>query len=157
MADMETLLSLLIKVLKLIFNLAALIMYRVGDGGYFLGVGGTWNLNEEKTAESEIIASGILVGFFIYTAVSLVAFLFGPTDYFKRGVSDTIMNCIGAFMWIAIGGTALHYWHAYVSERDYPEFTGERAVGLAMGSMCVFTSILYIADTVVALFHSTRR
>ncbi|XP_055383634.1 protein snakeskin-like [Condylostylus longicornis] len=156
MADKETLLSLLIKVLKLVFNLAVIIMYRVGDGGYFLGIGGTWNLNEEKTADSEIIASGVFVGFFIYTAVVLVAFLFGPTDYFKRGVSDTIMNFIGAFMWISVGGTALHYWNSYVSEREYPEWTSERGVGLGMGVMCVFTSILYFVDTVVALLHSTR-
>lgn len=56
-------------------------MYRVGDGGDFLGIGGTWNLNEEKSADCEIVASGVFVGYFIYTAVQLIAYSFGTTKH----------------------------------------------------------------------------
>lgn len=58
-----------------------LILYRVGYAGDFLGIGGTWNLNEEKNADSEIVASGVFVGFFIYTAVQLITYCFGTTAH----------------------------------------------------------------------------
>lgn len=59
-----------------VINLVVIILYRIGYGGDFLGTGGTWNLNEEKNADIEIIASGVFVGFFIYTAVQLIAICF---------------------------------------------------------------------------------
>lgn len=58
-----------------------IILYRFGYAGEFLGVGGTWNLNEEKSADAEIIASGVFVGFFVYTGVHLLAYLFGTTAH----------------------------------------------------------------------------
>lgn len=64
-----------------VINLVILLMYRFGYVGEFLGVGGTWNLNEEKSADAEIIASGVFVGFFVYTGVQLVAYLFGTTQH----------------------------------------------------------------------------
>lgn len=64
-----------------VINLVVLLMYRFGYVGEFLGVGGTWNLNEEKSADAEIIASGVFVGFFVYTGVQLVAYLFGTTQH----------------------------------------------------------------------------
>lgn len=68
------------------------MLYRFGYAGDFLGVGGTWNLNEEKNADAEIIASGVFVGFFVYTSVQLIAYLFGTTKH-KRFVYD-ILTCI---------------------------------------------------------------
>lgn len=56
-----------------------MILYRTGYSGEFLGVGGTWNLNEDKNPDAEIVASGVFVGFFIYTAVILLGFCFGST------------------------------------------------------------------------------
>ena len=44
-----------------------------------MGVGGTWNLNEEKNPDAEIVASGVFVGFFLYTAVILLTYAFGTT------------------------------------------------------------------------------
>jgi hypothetical protein len=55
----------------------------VGNDGRFLGVGGTWNLNEEKNPDAEIVASGVFVGFFIYTLVTVISFCFGTTDQKK--------------------------------------------------------------------------
>lgn len=60
-----------------------LILYRTGYGGEFLGVGGTWNLNEEKNPDAEIVASGVFVGFFIYTGVILISYAFGTTQQKK--------------------------------------------------------------------------
>ncbi|KAF4528906.1 hypothetical protein B566_EDAN017215 [Ephemera danica] len=65
----------IIKIIKLVINLAVLILYRIGDNGKFLGVGGTWNLNEEKNPDSEIVASGIFVGYFIYTSLAVMSFV----------------------------------------------------------------------------------
>lgn len=64
-----------------VINLVVLMLYRFGYVGEFLGVGGTWNLNEEKSADAEILASGVFVGFFVYTGVQLVAYLFGTTAH----------------------------------------------------------------------------
>lgn len=64
-----------------VVNLIVIILYRTGYGGDFLGAGGTWNLNEEKNPDVEIVASGVFVGFFIYTAVQLIAFCFGTTKH----------------------------------------------------------------------------
>jgi len=66
-----------------ILNIIILVLYRVGYDGRFLGVGGTWNLNEEKNPDSEIVASGVFVGFFIYTLVFLISFCFGTTEQKK--------------------------------------------------------------------------
>jgi hypothetical protein len=38
------------------------------------------------------------------------------------------MNFIGMFMFIAVGGTALHYWHGYMGEHKYLHVAGERQV-----------------------------
>lgn len=64
-----------------VINLVIILLYRFGYAGDFLGVGGTWNLNEEKNADAEIIASGVFVGFFVYTGVQILAFLFGTTAH----------------------------------------------------------------------------
>lgn len=64
-----------------------LVLYRTGYNGEFLGVGGTWNLNEEKNPDAEIVASGVIVGYLIYTLVQVVTFLFGTTEH-KRFVDE---------------------------------------------------------------------
>lgn len=64
-------------------NIIVLILYRTGYGGQFLGVGGTWNLNEEKNPDVEIIASGVFVGYFLYTTVILISYGFGTTQQKK--------------------------------------------------------------------------
>ncbi|XP_062716742.1 protein snakeskin-like [Aedes albopictus] len=155
MVSAETIGSIFIKVFKLALNLVVLIIYRTGYGGDFLGVGGTWNLNEEKNPDAEIVASGVFVGYFIYTSVQLITFCFGTTKL-KRELSDTIMNVVGTFMWVAVGGTALHYWHGYLAEHDFQHITSERTAGLALGSLCVVTGALYLADSVLAFIHYAK-
>lgn len=66
-----------------VLNLIIIILYRTGYGGEFLGVGGTWNLNEDKNPDAEIVASGVFVGFFIYTSVVLISYCFGTTEQKK--------------------------------------------------------------------------
>lgn len=66
-----------------VLNIIILILYRVGNNGRFLGVGGTWNLNEEKNPDTEIVASGVFVGFLIYTLVTVITFCFGTTEHKK--------------------------------------------------------------------------
>ena len=38
------------------------------------------------------------------------------------------MNFVGMFMFIAVGGTALHYWHGYMAEHRYIHVATERQV-----------------------------
>lgn len=64
-----------------VLNIIILILYRTGYNGEFLGVGGTWNLNEEKNPDAEIVASGVIVGYLIYTLVQVVTYLFGTTEH----------------------------------------------------------------------------
>jgi hypothetical protein len=66
------------------------------------------------------------------------------------------MNFVGCFMWIAVGGTALHYWHGYQSEHKYTNFASEREVGLAVGSLCVLSGATYLLDTVLSFLHFSR-
>ncbi|XP_012282925.1 protein snakeskin [Orussus abietinus] len=147
--------SIVIKVLKLILNLIILILYRTGYGGEFLGVGGTWNMNEEKNPDAEIVASGVFVGFFIYTSVVLIGFCFNLEDH-KKSLIDIIMNFVGMFMFIAIGGTALHYWHGYQSEHKYLHVASERQVGLAMGSLCILEGAAYLVDLILSFLHYAK-
>lgn len=51
-----------------------LILYRIGDNGKFLGVGGTFNLNQEKAVDVEILASGVFVGYLVYNLSVLITF-----------------------------------------------------------------------------------
>lgn len=48
-----------------------------------MGIGGQWNLNEDKNPDVEIVGSGVFVGFFLYTGVVLITFCFGTTDHKK--------------------------------------------------------------------------
>lgn len=38
------------------------------------------------------------------------------------------MNFVGAFMWVAVGGTALHYWNGYLADHDFLHVATERQV-----------------------------
>lgn len=38
------------------------------------------------------------------------------------------MNFVGTFMFVAVGGTALHYWHGYQSEQKFTYDAPERQV-----------------------------
>lgn len=49
-----------------------------------------------------------------------------------RELSDTIMNFVGAFMWIAVGGTALHYWNGFLADHDQLHMSSERQVNNAI-------------------------
>ena len=84
-------------------------------------------MNEEKSPDAEIIASGVFVGYFIYTSVQLIAFMFGTTKH-KRELSDTIMNVVGVLLWMGVGGMALHYWTGYLPEHDFANVATERIV-----------------------------
>ncbi|CAH0564420.1 unnamed protein product [Brassicogethes aeneus] len=142
--------TLIIKLVKLVLNFIIIIMYRVGFQGYFLGVGGTWNLNEEKNADAEIVASGIFVGYIIYTVVSLISFCFAAGDH-KTTFTDVLMNVVGVFMWVAVGATALHYWHGYLAEHKYTAINSERQVGLVMGSLCIINGAAYLVDSALSI------
>ncbi|XP_037938983.1 protein snakeskin [Teleopsis dalmanni] len=155
MVSIETIGSIFIKGMKLIINLVILILYCIGNGGTFLGVGGTWNLNEEKSAGCEIVASGVIVGYLVYTCVHTVAFFFGTTKH-NRELSDTIMNVVGTCLWIFVGGVALHYWNGYMSDEDFLYVNSERQVGIALGALCVIEGALYLGDTVVACIHFSK-
>ncbi|XP_008547782.1 protein snakeskin [Microplitis demolitor] len=144
--------SLSVKVLKLIINLIILILYRTGYGGEFLGVGGTWNLNEDKNPDAEIVASGVFVGFFIYTSVVLLTYCFAGTGN-RKSLVEIIMNFVGMFMFIAVGGTALHYWHGYQAEHKYIHVATERQIGLAVGSLCVLEGAAYLLDTLLSFYE----
>ncbi|XP_074036029.1 smooth septate junction protein snakeskin [Leptinotarsa decemlineata] len=132
MTSMETVGTLFIKLLKLVINIIVLILYRTGFQGEFLGVGGTWNLNEEKNPDAEIVASGVFVGYIIYNIVSMISFCFATLDH-KYNFTDILMNIIGLLLWVAVGATAIHYWHGYLAEHKYTHVDSERSVGLAMG------------------------
>jgi len=41
---------------------------------------------------------------------------------------EIIMNFVGAFMFVAVGGTALHYWHGYQPEQKFVYDAPERQV-----------------------------
>lgn len=73
-----------------VLNIIILVLYRTGYRGGFLGVGGTWNLNEEKNPDAEIVASGVFVGFFIYTTVILISYGFGSNHQKKTLVVSTL-------------------------------------------------------------------
>ncbi|XP_050297752.1 protein snakeskin isoform X2 [Anthonomus grandis grandis] len=147
---LDTVASIIVKIVKLILNFIIIILYRVGFQGGFLGVGGTWNLFEEKSSDVEIIASGIFVGYFIYTAVSLISLCFASSEN-KSTFTDILMNVFGIFLWIAVGATALHYWHGYLSEHKYTYVNSERQVGLALGSLCVLNGAVYLIDSVISV------
>lgn len=72
-----------------VLHIIILILYRTGYDGDFMGIGGTWNLNEEKNPDAEIIASTVFGGFLIYTAVVLMSYGFGTTQQNKTLVVNT--------------------------------------------------------------------
>lgn len=45
------------------------------------------------------------------------------------------MNFVGTFMFVAVGGTALHYWHGYQPEHKYEYDPPQRQVNRFGNSM----------------------
>lgn len=43
-------------------------------------------------------------------------------------LKEIIMNFVGTFMFVAVGGTALHYWHGYQPEQKFMYDAPERQV-----------------------------
>ncbi|KAL0893316.1 hypothetical protein ABMA27_014907 [Loxostege sticticalis] len=138
-----------------VLNIIILVLYRTGYNGEFLGVGGTWNLNEEKNPDAEIVASGVIVGYLIYTLVQIVTFLFGTTEH-KRALSEVVMNFVGVFMWLAVGAVALHYWGGYQGEHQFQFVFAEKQVGIAVGALCVIQGAVYLLDTALSVIHYTK-
>ncbi|XP_035725401.1 protein snakeskin-like [Vespa mandarinia] len=155
MVSIETIASITIKILKLVINFIILILYRTGYAGEFLGIGGQWNLNEDKNPDVEIVGSGVFVGFFLYTGVVLITFCFGTTNH-KKSLVDIIMNFLGLCMFLAVGGTALHYWHGYQPEHKFEYLVPEKEVGLALGSLCIIEGVLYLLDLLLSVRHLTK-
>lgn len=60
---------------------------------------------------------------FVLTVRRLICFIFNCSTF-----TDIVMNIIGIFMWLAVGATALHYWHGYQSEHKYIHVSSERQV-----------------------------
>lgn len=49
----------------------------------------------------------------------------------NRELSDTIMNVVGAFLWVSVGATAIHYWQGYMADHDQIVVVPERTVSRA--------------------------
>ncbi|GJQ81809.1 hypothetical protein Trydic_g350 [Trypoxylus dichotomus] len=143
--------TMVLKIIKLIFIMAIMILYRVGFNGDFLGVGGTWNLNEERNPDVEIVASGVFIGYFIYTAVSLINYFFAKPEY-KYTFVDIVMNIVGIFLWMAVGAACLHYWINYLSEYWLSNDTPERRAGLALGALCFINGVFFLLDSGLSSF-----
>lgn len=66
-----------------------------------------------------------------YSKYDLIV-VFSPLKYMdsdsNRELSDTIMNVVGAFMWVSVGATALHYWQGYMADHDQVTVVQERTV-----------------------------
>lgn len=154
--DIQTIATIFIKVLKLVINFIILMLYRYGGKQGFLGVGGTWNLYEVKSADAEIIASGVFVGFFIYTSVILISYCFGTTKH-KYSAVDIIMNVSGTILFTAVGGIALHYWVGFQDENHYVGISQEKQIGLALGSLSVVEAAIYLLDTVLSCIHIAHK
>ncbi|XP_036326274.1 protein snakeskin-like [Rhagoletis pomonella] len=148
MVSYEIIASICLKILKLFNNLGVLVLYRTGNGGDFLGIGGSWSLHEKHNPALEMLASGLFVGFIIYTAVVIIGYCFGGSRN-KRDLTDILMNAIGTAMWLAVGGVAMHYWLGYMSDGDFSYVSSERSVGIAMGALCIVQSALYLVDTIL--------
>lgn len=66
------------------------------------------------------------------------------------------MNVVGTCMWLAVGGTAIHYWSQYVPEFETIPPTSERAVGITVGVLSIVSGILYCVDSIFAFVHYAR-
>lgn len=97
-----------------------------------------------------------LLNEFKYKMAALIVIVFFLFIFLIRELSDTIMNVVGTFMWVAVGGTALHYWSGYMASNDFTHVATERQVGLAMGALCVINGALYLVDTVLAFIHFSK-
>lgn len=60
-------------------------------------------------------------------------------EIFNRELSDTIMNVVGAFMWVSVGATALHYWQGFMADHDQLGVNYERTVNESV--LCAFFNI----------------
>ncbi|EGI59290.1 hypothetical protein G5I_12625 [Acromyrmex echinatior] len=84
-----------------------------------------------------------------------MSYCFGNSDH-KKTLVEIIMNFVGTFMFVAVGGTALHYWHGYQPEQKFIYDAPERQIGLAVGSLCVIEGAAYLIDLILSFLHYAK-
>lgn len=94
-----------------------------------------------------------------------VVFFFTLSIYSIRELSDTIMNVVGAFLWVSVGATALHYWSGYMTDHDQLVVVHERTVSKSVIHFITQYDSFYITRLVIFFsgrfgawitMHSTR-
>jgi len=130
------------KLIKLLLNIIVLVLYRNGDEGYYLGA----SYNKNRDAES--LAAGVYIGFLIYNFASIIA-AFLDSKSVNKSIAESLMNFTGAVLWLTTGGVVIQFWLRFIPSNHFTE-TNPMAVGVAMGSLSVVNSIVYIADTLLS-------
>lgn len=73
-------------------------------------------MNEVKNPDAEIIASGVFIGFFIYTSVILIAYCFGTTSH-KKTVTVSLMFILDIKLYVLERkhtGKYINYFMLYI-------------------------------------------
>lgn len=76
-------------------------------------------------------------------------------SHLHRELSDTIMNVVGAFMWVSVGATALHYWQGYMADHDQLVVVHERTVSRRMHRFSTISEKKNI-ENIIKCYISTK-
>jgi len=131
-----------VKLLKLLFNIVVLVLYRNGDEGYFMGA------SYNKNHDAEALACGVYIGFMIYNLASILSTCFNSTSL-NVSVTESLMNFVGAILWLTTGAVVLQFWLRFIPSNHFTE-TNPSAAGIAMGVLSVINAAVYLADTALA-------
>jgi len=131
-----------VKLLKLLFNIVVLVLYRNGDEGYFMGA------SYNKNHDAEALACGVFIGFMIYNLASLLSTCFDSTSV-NKSITESMMNFVGAILWLTTGAVVLQFWLRFIPSNHFTE-TNPSAAGIAMGVLSVINAAIYLADTGLA-------
>lgn len=66
------------------------------------------------------------------------------------------MNVIGAILFIAVGGIALHYWVGFQNLHKYKVVHQEKYIGVTLGILCIISGAVYLCDAVLSCIHFVR-
>jgi hypothetical protein len=65
------------------------------------------------------------------------------------------MNFTGAFMFIAVGGTCLHYWSSYQTDMEYKykPVSTEKQLGITVGSLSILMGGAFVVEFVLCFIN----
>ena len=118
----------ILKIVETVLVLIVLMVARFGKRDY--------HIFRPFNEDNSFLGQGISVGYAIIVPSVLVTYLLGA----NLSILEWFINLIGGLLFIIVGAVTIACWSKYLSS------TNGYSAGMALGSICIITGIVFIID-----------